>query len=152
MQHQGILKSPSIQATSVLSTHRYALWAPREMEGLQLTNFRTGSQAVPKTSLFPKSSLDHSLEIWVGMGRFPSFFIFHREGGRFLRFRRRSMLDFPDALSRFPKQGGMMSLIGDIGKKDQNLSSVPFPLFQRVWSQDVTGGIKKVVLKSWPPR
>ena len=121
------------------------------MEGLQLTNFRAGSQAIPKTSLFPKSSLDHSLEMWVGMGRFPSFFIFHREGGRFLHFRRRSMLDFLDALSRFPKQGGTMSLIGDIGKKDQNLSSVPFPLFQRVWPQDVTGGIKKVVLKSWSP-
>ena len=111
------------------------------MEGLQLTNFRAGSQAIPKTYLLPKSSLDYSLEMRVEMERFSSFFVFHREGGRFLSSRRRNTLDFLDPLSLFPKHGGTMSLIGDIGKKDQNLSSVPFPLFQRLWSQDVTGGI-----------
>ena len=111
------------------------------MEGLQLTNFRAGSQAIPKTYLLPKSSLHYSLEMRVEMGRFPSFFIFHRQGERFLSSRRRSTLDFLDPPSLFPKQGGMMSLIRGIGKKDQGLSSVSFPLFQRLWSQDVTGGI-----------
>lgn len=73
------------------------------MEGLQLTNFRAGSQAIPKTYLLPKSSLDYSLEMRVEMERFSSFFVFHREGGRFLSSRCRSTLDFLDPHLALPQ-------------------------------------------------